>query len=93
MAVPRTVARKADHTGRPITPERLAGRLRAIGIPVMAGRRTALIDLAAQVPAAVLADNLGFRPATAARWRHQAGADWNRYAAELARERNHEPGE
>ena len=79
--------------GRPITPERLAERLRAIGIPVMAGRRTALTDLAAQMPAAVLADSLGFRPATAVRWRHQAGADWNRYAAELARERNHEPGE
>jgi len=59
----------------------------------MAGRRTALIDLAAQMPAAVLADSLGFRPATAARWRHQAAADWNRYPAELARERNHEPGE
>ena len=71
---------------RPITPERLAGRLRAIGIPVMAGRRAALIDLAAQVPAAVLADTLGFHPATAVRWRHQAGADWNRYAAELARD-------
>jgi hypothetical protein len=79
--------------GRPITPERLAERLRAIGVPVMAGRRTALIDLASQMPAAVLADSLGFRPATAVRWRHQAGADWNQYAAELARERNHEPGE
>jgi len=59
----------------------------------MAGRRTALTDLASQMPAAVLADSLGFRPATAVRWRNQAGADWNQYAAELARERNHEPGE
>jgi len=33
------------------------------------------------MPAAVLADSLGFRPATAVRWR------------QLARERNHEPGE
>jgi hypothetical protein len=24
---------------------------------------------------------------------HQAGADWNRYAAQLARDRNHQPGE
>lgn len=79
--------------GRPITPERLAERLRAIGGPVMAGRRTALLDLAAQMPAAVLADSLGFRPANAPGWRHQAGADWNRYAAKLARERNHELGE
>ena len=78
---------------RPITPGPPAERLRAHGVPVMAGRRTALIDLAAQMPAAVLADSIGFRPATAVRWRHQAGADWNRYAAELARKRNHEPGE
>jgi hypothetical protein len=79
--------------GRPITPARLAGRLRSLGIPVQAGRRAALIDLAAQMPAAVLADLLGLHPATAVKWMHQAGADWNRYAAELARERNHKPGE
>jgi len=59
----------------------------------MAGRRAALISLAAQMPAAVLADLLGLQPTTTVRWMHQAGADWNRYAAELARERNHEPEE
>lgn len=79
--------------GRPITPARLAQRLRTIGIPVMAGRRATLISLAAQMPAAVLADLLGLKPTTTVRWMHQAGADWNRYAAELARERNHKPGE
>jgi hypothetical protein len=79
--------------GRPITPARLAERLRAIGVPVLAARRAALISLAAQMPAAVLADLLGLQPATAVKWRRQAGADWNNYAAELARERNHKPGE
>jgi hypothetical protein len=79
--------------GRPITPARLAQRLGTTGIPVMAGRRAALISLAAQMPAAVLADLLGLQPTTTVRWMHQAGADWNRYAAELARERTHEPGE
>ena len=79
--------------GRPITASRLAERLRALGIPTQAGRRTALTDLAAQLPAAVLADLLGLHPTTAVRWMHQAGADWNRYAAELARTRNHQPGE
>jgi hypothetical protein len=79
--------------GRPITPARLADRLRSLGIPVKAGRRAALIDLAARLPAAVLADLLGLHPTTAVKWTHQAGADWTRYAAELARDRNHKPGE
>ena len=79
--------------GQPITPARLAGRLRALGIPVQAGRRAALTGLAAQLPAAVLADTLGLQPRTAVRWMHEAGADWNRYAADLARTRNHQPGE
>jgi hypothetical protein len=79
--------------GRPITPARLADRLRALGIPAQAARRAALIDLAAQMPAAVLADILGLHPTTAVKWMHEAGADWARYAAELTRTRNHQPGE
>jgi hypothetical protein len=51
----------------------------------MAGRRAALTDLAAQMPAAVLADLLHLAPTTAARWMHQAGGDWTGYAAEIAR--------
>jgi hypothetical protein len=70
--------------GRPITPARLAERLRALGVPAKAGRRAALTDLAAQVPAAVLADLLGMHPTTAVSWMHQAGGDWSRYAAQLA---------
>jgi len=59
MAVPRAAARKADH------PARLADRLRAPGLPAKAGRRAALTDLAARLPAAVLADLLGLHPTTA----------------------------
>jgi hypothetical protein len=77
--------------GRPITASRLAERLRAIGIPTRAARRAALTDLAAQLPAAVLADLLGLHPTTAVKWTSQAGADWCRYAAEIARTRNHQP--
>jgi hypothetical protein len=77
--------------GRPISASRLAERLRAIGIPTRAARRAALTDLAAQLPAAVLADLLGLHPTTAVKWMNQAGADWSRYAAELARDRNHQP--
>lgn len=77
--------------GRPITPERLAARLRAISIPTRAGRRATLTDLAAHLPAAVLADLLGLNPNTAVKWINQAGGDWSRYAADIARTRNHQP--
>jgi hypothetical protein len=76
--------------GRPITPARLGERLRAIGIYAQTARRAALLDLAAQLPAAVLADLLGLHETTAAKWMHQAGGDWSRYAAEIAR-RPHQP--
>ncbi len=76
--------------GRPITASRLADRLRTLGIPTQAGRRAALIDLATQLPAAVLADLVNLHPTTAVKWTHQAGGDWTRYAAELARTRNHQ---
>jgi hypothetical protein len=79
--------------GQPITAERLSARLKAIGIPVRAARRAALTGLAAQVPAAVLADSLGISPATAVNWARDAGSNWNRYAAELARNRDHKQGE
>jgi len=71
--------------GRPITPARLGERLRALGIYAQTGRRAALLDLAAQLPASVLADLLGLHQTTAAKWMHQAGGDWSSYAAELAR--------
>lgn len=77
--------------GRPITASQLAHRLRALGISTQAGRRATLLDLAAQLPAAVLADLVNLHPTTATKWMHQAGGDWNRYAAELARTRNHQP--
>jgi hypothetical protein len=79
--------------GRPITASRLADRLRALDIPTQASRRTTLIDLAAQLPAAVLADLLNLHPTTAVKWMRQAGGDWTRYAAELTRTRNHQPCE
>jgi hypothetical protein len=77
--------------GQPITAPRLGSRLRALGIYAKAGRRAALLDLAAQLPAAVLADLLGLAPGTAVRWMRQAGGDWSSYPAEQARTRHHQP--
>jgi hypothetical protein len=76
--------------GKPITASRLGQRLRTLGISAQAGRRAALTDLAAQLPAAVLADLLGLAPTTAVKWMRQAGGDWSSYAAELAKARNHQ---
>ena len=76
--------------GKPITASQLGERLRTLGIYAMPGRRAALTDLAAKLPAAVLADLLHLSPGTAVRWMHEAGGDWSRYAAELARERVHQ---
>jgi hypothetical protein len=77
--------------GRPLTPARLGERLRSIGIYATSGRRSAMTHLAAQLPAAVLADLLNIAPTTAVRWVHEAGGDWSRYAAELARTADHQP--
>ena len=71
--------------GRPITAARLGQRLGRLGIDAQRGRRAALLQLAAEVPAAVLSDLLGITAATAADWTHSAGGDWSRYAAELVR--------
>jgi hypothetical protein len=72
--------------GRPLTPAHLGARLGTLGIDARAGRRAALIHLAAQLPAAVLADLLHLTPGTAVRWVNNAGGDWSRYAAALATE-------
>ncbi len=77
--------------GRPITPSTLADRLRKLGIASQPGRRAALMDLAAQFPAAVLADLLNLHPTTAAKWMLEAGGDWSRHAAQIARSRNRQP--
>jgi DNA-binding IclR family transcriptional regulator len=68
-------------------------RLRDIAASLGITERSAhgiVADLAAKMPAAVLADLLHLSPGTAVRWAHQAGGDWSRYAAELARERVHQ---
>jgi hypothetical protein len=70
--------------GRPLTPARLGQRLARLGIDARAARRATLLQLAAQLPAAVLADLLNLHPTTAVGWVNNAGGDWSRYAATLA---------
>jgi hypothetical protein len=78
--------------GRPITAGRLGERLGKLGINGQDARRAALLQLAAQVPAAVLSDLPGITTATAADWAHAAGGDWSPYAAALTQTRACRPG-
>ncbi|HEX4659740.1 MAG TPA: hypothetical protein VH307_20325 [Streptosporangiaceae bacterium] len=78
--------------GRPISAARLGERLGKLGIDGQAGRRAALLQLAAEVPAAVLSDLLGITAGTAADWAHAAGGDWTRYAAALVHTHAQRPG-
>ena len=67
--------------GRPVTAQGLPTRLRSIGLQVLAGRNTALIHLAGEIPAAVLASILGLNPNTAVEWSKIAGRDWSEYVS------------
>lgn len=71
--------------GRPITPAALGARMANLGINAQTGRRAAMHRLAAEVPAAVLADLLGIAITTAVEWVHTSGGDWANYAAQTAR--------
>lgn len=73
--------------GRPLSAAHLGERLRRLGIPTMAARRGALMHLAGQLPAAVLADLLGITSSTAVRWVRTAGGDWSTYAAQVVKGR------
>ena len=66
---------------RAIDPEHFANRLKQRGIRPRAGRNTALIQLASELPAAVLSDILGINIATATRWAGYAKRDWQSYLA------------
>jgi hypothetical protein len=57
-------------------------RLRQYGINAHAGRNTARLALAAELPAAVLADLTGISVSTAERWSHWAKRDWAAYVGQ-----------
>jgi hypothetical protein len=64
---------------------RMAERLRAHGIHASRARSAALFQLAADLPAAVLARTLGIHISVAAAWQRASSGDWLSYAAEISR--------
>jgi len=73
MAVPRP-------TARPLHPTSLCRRIRALGVNPRPDRNSALLEMARQLPPAVVGQLLGLHPVTAARWDDTAGGNWARYA-------------
>ncbi len=71
--------------GRPLSIGRLKARLAAIGVIGRTARNTALIDLASQLPPAVLARLLGIDINTAGAWAERAARSGAAYAADLTR--------
>lgn len=72
--------------GRPLNTENIRGPLVALGIRPNASRRAALFQLAAQIPAPVLAELVGISQNNAARWAALAARDWATYISHRAAE-------
>jgi len=72
--------------GRPISAARLAERLRHLGIPASTARTAALMQLATELPAAVIAKMLGLHIKVAVEWQKAASGDWTGYAADYSRD-------
>jgi hypothetical protein len=71
--------------GRPISASRLSERLRDLGIYPSTARSSALIQLATELPAAVIARMLGMHIKVAVEWQRAASGDWTAYAADYSR--------
>ena len=71
--------------GRPVSTARLTRRLEDLGIRPGQARSTALFQLAAEVPAAILARTLGISTDVAVTWQRISSGDWNAYAADVSR--------
>jgi hypothetical protein len=65
--------------GRAIDEQVLSHRLKRIGVESAAARRAALLALAGEIPAALLADLIGIHIATATQWAQIAGRPWSHY--------------
>jgi hypothetical protein len=67
------------HAGTPVSADSLRLRLKRYDITSRRGRHSALLALAARLPAPILADRLGIDQARAAQWVRAAGATYAPY--------------
>ncbi len=75
--------------GRPVSTAWLTQRLADLGIRPGQARSAALFQLAAEIPAAILARTLGIHTDVAVTWQRLAAGDWTTYAAEVSRRTPH----
>ena len=68
--------------GRHLVTENFRSQLVQRGIQPSDARKAAMLQLAAAMPSAVLADVLGRSPGTAARWAALSAHDWAQYTAQ-----------
>ena len=71
--------------GTALTPDALGRRLRSIGISPRQARSTALLTLASEIPATILAKMLGIHIKAAVQWQKISSGDWAGYAADVSR--------
>lgn len=69
------------HPGTPVSADNLRLRLKRYEITSLPGRHSALLALAARLPAPILADRLGLHRSRAAQWVQAAGATYDGYVA------------
>lgn len=69
------------HPGTHITAEHLRDRLARYGLASITSRASAILALAGQLPAPVLAERLGIHQSRAAAWARTAGQDYGSYVA------------
>jgi len=69
--------RRAD---QPMNADSLSAQVNGIGVPTIGGRTAAIRKHVLDMPSPVVADALGYHPATTARLASQAGSTFSRYA-------------
>lgn len=72
---------QGQNAGQHLTSETLRERLKRYGLTSRPGRESALLALAARIPAPILAERIGIYPARAANWVRAAGATYADYVA------------
>ena len=74
--------------GRHATPRAVSTRLQRLGIQPRAMRQAALVQLAAEIPPAMLAGILGIHPTIAVKGTRLGGGNWTTYAAAIRSHRS-----
>jgi hypothetical protein len=67
--------------GQPMHSASLTALINKLGVPTSTGRTAAIRQHVMEMPAPVVADALGYHPATTAKIATQAGVTWSRYSS------------